>query len=510
MTSRRLAPSLLCTLCLTMWLSSGAHAALISRSITIDGTMGDWTAAPDVTTNAGQFSTDCEIGQSCELDSFTSTGRDLKKFTFTWDDNYLYFYVERYASSSNTTNWLFYLDENANGFMESGEQIFRVDWKGSNRNTDAYLCPYYPVDTANGDALSNAGVGDGHTLPGSSSNNECGKNQIYSTVGGSSSGLEMESRVSWTELGLSGPQNMLFHISSSTGMNLPSQIVDNMDGTGSDGGGDEGGGELFPPDLAVAINSAAPDIHTHQTMTFNITVSNVYYDDFTDIVTDISLPPQFQYQSHVAPAGTSFVDSDSDGMPDQWQIPLLTGEQDLTLQLNAQAQPVDFAMNTSTTATLSAWATSADSEPVNNTASVAVQVLPVPELSIARVASSATAVPGDQIRVTSTITNNAPEAIAQSVVLTEAVGRFVAFRLDTFGAGQPVQYNDGSPSSGLGGIQSLEFSADGGTDWSYVPVSGGGGAAAGYDRNVTHFRATMSGTMNAGSSFSLLYDIQVD
>ena len=34
----------------------------------------------------------------------------------------------------------------------------------------------------------------------------------------------------------------------------------------------------------------------------------------------------------------------------------------------------------------------------------------------------------------------------------------------------------------------VEFSNDGGTTWAYTPVSAGGGASSGYDRNVTNIR----------------------
>jgi uncharacterized repeat protein (TIGR01451 family) len=58
----------------------------------------------------------------------------------------------------------------------------------------------------------------------------------------------------------------------------------------------------------------------------------------------------------------------------------------------------------------------------------------------------------------------------------------------------------------------ITFSKDGGVTYTYAPVSGGGGAAAGYDANVTNIRWTLSGalgpesTMNSGS---VLYSVIV-
>jgi uncharacterized repeat protein (TIGR01451 family) len=42
----------------------------------------------------------------------------------------------------------------------------------------------------------------------------------------------------------------------------------------------------------------------------------------------------------------------------------------------------------------------------------------------------------------------------------------------------------------------VEYSDDGGTGWGYVPVSGQGGAPAGFDRTVTHVRWVFTGTLS--------------
>ncbi len=42
----------------------------------------------------------------------------------------------------------------------------------------------------------------------------------------------------------------------------------------------------------------------------------------------------------------------------------------------------------------------------------------------------------------------------------------------------------------------IEYSNDGGTTWTYTPVSGGGGAPAGYDRSVTNIRWTFTGNLS--------------
>ncbi|MCA1628346.1 MAG: hypothetical protein LC742_10335, partial [Acidobacteria bacterium] len=51
----------------------------------------------------------------------------------------------------------------------------------------------------------------------------------------------------------------------------------------------------------------------------------------------------------------------------------------------------------------------------------------------------------------------------------------------------------------------VSYSNDGGANYTYTPASGGGGAPAGFDRNVTHVRWAFSGSLspvspnNAGS-----------
>jgi uncharacterized repeat protein (TIGR01451 family) len=67
-----------------------------------------------------------------------------------------------------------------------------------------------------------------------------------------------------------------------------------------------------------------------------------------------------------------------------------------------------------------------------------------------------------------------------------------------------TQYRVGSESNGTlaPGITGMtaEFSNDGGATWVYVPASGGGGAPAGFDANVTNVRWTLAGTLAGGDS----------
>jgi len=55
----------------------------------------------------------------------------------------------------------------------------------------------------------------------------------------------------------------------------------------------------------------------------------------------------------------------------------------------------------------------------------------------------------------------------------------------------------GKPPESISSVRLL-YSADGGTTWDYQPVSGGGGAPANYDANVTHVRFMMTGNLMPG------------
>jgi len=46
---------------------------------------------------------------------------------------------------------------------------------------------------------------------------------------------------------------------------------------------------------------------------------------------------------------------------------------------------------------------------------------------------------------------------------------------------------------------SVAYSNDNGSTWTYTPVSGGGGALSGYDRNVTNIKWTFTGNLSQTS-----------
>ena len=487
------------------FLALSAHAAYITRTIVIDGSMADWYDTPPTYTPAGnitinttpnQFSTDGQNGgdPNDDLDEpIGSTGRDLKKFSFTWDNTYIYFYVERWASSTNVTDWWFYIDNDADDIMESGEKVVRVNWQGANRrtNVDIYDYVWSGDPAAGGDALTNAGIGDGWTMQGGITN---GVSQYTNTVAGATSGTEMESRVSWASLGFpGGPSNVKFHISSSNGTNLPDNILDNMDGPG--------GGSLFPQDLAVTKTASVASASGKEPFSYTIEVFNSAIIAFTNVEISDVIPSVTNYVSHSAEVGTTFDDSDANSIPDEWNIPSIPANTTYTLTINVTGGNVPSTTTSTNTATLTA-SDQTDVDATNDIASVDVDIEPSPDLTMVKDSSVTSAKPGEDITYTITITNEGA-ASTTPVIVTDALSSYTMLSLT------PFVFSEGSTPSNLS-MGVIKYSDDDGATYAYSPlVSGGGGAPAGYDANVTNWRVEMIGTMApSDSSFEIDYQVQ--
>lgn len=142
-----------------------------------------------------------------------------------------------------------------------------------------------------------------------------------------------------------------------------------------------------------------------------------------------------------------------------------------------------------------------------------VTVLGLPVLSVIKYANGSVTPgavkPGQTVSYTVTVTNSG-SGTATTVLVTDQLSPYVAWGVNTFGAGIPFQFVDGAIPSGMT-LGTPEFSDNYGSSWTYLPVSGGGSAPANYDGNVTNWRIPMaSGPMNgSGASFSLNYRVMV-
>jgi uncharacterized repeat protein (TIGR01451 family) len=146
----------------------------------------------------------------------------------------------------------------------------------------------------------------------------------------------------------------------------------------------------------------------------------------------------------------------------------------------------------SVTNTASASGNTFDQVAGNNSGSVTKTVMNVTLTK--SVSPTGSQIPGTDLVYTVAFTNTGGAA-AISFVMTDPVPTNTDFKV-------------GSVTSSLGttGLTvAVAYSNNGGTTWTYTPASGGGGASAGYDRNVTNVRWTFTGNLsqtppnNAGS-----------
>src|SRR6266568_798857 len=116
---------------------------------------------------------------------------------------------------------------------------------------------------------------------------------------------------------------------------------------------------------------------------------------------------------------------------------------------------------------------------------------PVPNVGLQKSVtpnSAAQLIPGADLTYTIAFTNTGT-AGASSLVVTDPIPGNTDFKI-------------GSVTSSLGTTSltvSVAYSNDNGSTWTYTPVSGGGGALSGYDRNVTNIKWTFTGNLSQTS-----------
>lgn len=123
----------------------------------------------------------------------------------------------------------------------------------------------------------------------------------------------------------------------------------------------------------------------------------------------------------------------------------------------------------------------------NNSATDSDAITAVPSVALVKsVSPSGNQAPGTDLVYTITYTN-VGGAAAQSFVIKDPIPPNTDFKV----------------GSATGASMTIAYSNNGGTTYAYTPVSGGGGAPAGYDRNVTNVRWTLTGNLNSGGSGSV-------
>ena len=94
--------------------------------------------------------------------------------------------------------------------------------------------------------------------------------------------------------------------------------------------------------------------------------------------------------------------------------------------------------------------------------------------------------------------SNTGDLAAQQFAITDPVPASTDFKV-------------GSVTTTLGGLSgvTVEYSNNNGASYAYTPASGGGGAPAGYDRNVTNVRWRFTGTLAAGGAGSVGFTVRI-
>ncbi|MBW2980533.1 hypothetical protein KY360_03890 [Candidatus Woesearchaeota archaeon] len=258
--------------------------------ITVDGDMSDWDP---VLSNENNFVFDLTEAAGDEDTGISVADRDLVTFAYTWNDEQLNFFFRRLSSGNTLIHMLVYLDLDHDGYMNASDKVLRFKWSGSNQNYDSDLYNYVPAGTA--DLLN----GSGYDMPGSLSVNQSLESKV---PGGSEEGIELETRINWSFLGLSKPQAILFKGASSLGVNLPSQLMDNTNLLSS-----LYAIILFEPDHSTAAKAGTSVYYPHDLMNCGIREETIELTNTSSQGFNLTL---------YYPNGTIVTDTTGDGRPD--------------------------------------------------------------------------------------------------------------------------------------------------------------------------------------------------
>lgn len=223
--------------------------------------------------------------------------------------------------------------------------------------------------------------------------------------------------------------------------------------------------------------------------TFTITVSNAGPTNATGVAVRDQLPAGLTYVSSTPSVGAY---NSGTGV---WTVGNVASGASATLQLVARVDALGAITNTAQVS--AANEPDPDSTPNNSNASEDDQAssslsTSPPNVSLCKTISgqpcpppAIAGLPGSDLSYVITFTNTGGSSAA-SFVITDPIPASTDFKL-------------GSVTSTLGttGLTvTVAYSNNGGTTWVYAPASGGGGAPAGYDRNVTHVRWSFGGNLS--------------
>ncbi|HEV7744231.1 MAG TPA: DUF11 domain-containing protein [Pyrinomonadaceae bacterium] len=244
--------------------------------------------------------------------------------------------------------------------------------------------------------------------------------------------------------------------------------------------------------LTKTVNNPTPTIN--QNVTFTLTLSNAGPTDATGITILDQLPAGLTFVS-ATPSSGSYVSGTG-----VWTVASLASGANATLQIVAQV--VTSGPITNTAEVTASGQPDPDSTPNNHIgteddqASVTLSAPASPNVGLVKnVSPGGTQIPGTDLLYTIVYTNTGGQAANSFAIVdpnpANAIPAERIFHNVDFKVGS-LTSNPGS--TGL--VASFQYSNDGGTTWTYTPVSGGGGAPAGYDRVVTNVRWSFAGSLS--------------
>lgn len=256
-----------------------------------------------------------------------------------------------------------------------------------------------------------------------------------------------------------------------------------------------------PPPLTLAKSVSPSPVLVGGTVTYTLRVTNTGPADYT--LTDFVDTPPTSPGSPTYVAGSSAFNGAAIGNPVSsggkltWSGTFLVPAgttRDLTCRMTMPATHGSYT--NSAVAHFDGYQVDSTQDVTDSApASVSLQVNTPPSISLVKsVSPSGTQVPGTDL-VYSISFSNSGDLAAQQFILVDPDPS------TTLKINDNTDFKVGSASATLGGLSgvTVTYSKDGGTTFTYTPTSGGGGAPAGYDRNVTHVRWTFSGTLNSGT-----------
>lgn len=273
---------------------------------------------------------------------------------------------------------------------------------------------------------------------------------------------------------------------------------------------------VAPPPLTLAKTASASPVLTNGTLTYTLRVTNTGPSNYT-LADFVDTPPTTPgTPAYVAGSsrfnGVAVANPTASGGKLTWAGSFLipAGQsRALTYQMtmpNARGSYTNRAVahfdgyQVDTTQSVTDDAPAASSVQVNTPPSIDLCKTLVGQTCPPPPEARFEQLPGTEINYRITFANTGDTAAQQLVIVDPDPAT-------TLRINDSTDFKVGSVVTVLGGLTSVTvaYSNDGGATFAYTPTSGGGGAPAGYDRNVTHIRLSFGGSLASGSSGSFTF-----